>query len=86
MGWVTAPSVSVPFNSPILFNAWVATDGDWNAVLLQLFNVLVGCAIYFPAVRRMNQIYSASEIKISSLNTTYMRRQEEAQVLKTIRF
>lgn len=82
MGWVTAPSVSVPFNSPILFNAWVATDGDWNAVLLQLFNVLVGCAIYFPAVRRMNQIYSASEIKISSLNTTYMRRQEEAQVLK----
>lgn len=81
-GWVSAPSVSVPFHTPVLFNAWVSTEGDWHAVLLQLVNVLIGCAIYFPAVKRMNQVYSNSEIKISALNTSYLRREEEAQWLQ----
>lgn len=81
-GWVSAPSVSVPFHTPVLFNAWVSTEGDWHAVLLQLFNVLIGCAIYLPAVKRMNRVYANSEIKISALNTSYLRREEEAQWLQ----
>lgn len=81
-GWVSAPSVSVPFHTPVLFNAWVSTEGDWHAVLLQLFNVVLGCAIYFPAVKRMNKFYAGSEIKISALNTSYLRREEEAQWLQ----
>lgn len=80
-GIVDAPSFPVPFNSPILINAWLATGGDFNAVILQLFNVAVGLLIYYPGVRSIDKFYSNRTIVISSLDSTYQRLQESAEVL-----
>lgn len=80
-GWVTSPSVSVPFNSPVLINAWISTNGDWGAVLLQIINVCLGGLLYLPAVRGLNKVYGNRKIHFPFLDTTYMRRQEEAELL-----
>ncbi len=42
LGWVPIPSVSVPFNAPVLVNALIATHGDWHSVALQSLNLAVG--------------------------------------------
>ncbi|USD66355.1 EAL domain-containing protein [Vibrio sp. SCSIO 43136] len=81
MGWVTSPHVSVPFNSPMFINAWVATNGDMNAVLLQMFNLLVGAVIYAPFVLLTERQFSQKSIYLAALDTTYTRRKEEAQIL-----
>ncbi|WP_154172026.1 EAL domain-containing protein [Vibrio metoecus] len=81
-GWVDYPTVSVPFNSPIFLNAWIATNGDWHALLLQLFNIFLGCVLYLPSVLRLNEQYGKQVIRIPSLDTMYTRRQEEAEHLQ----
>ncbi|HFQ5378940.1 TPA: PTS sugar transporter subunit IIC/EAL domain-containing protein [Vibrio vulnificus] len=82
IGVIGVPSASVPFNAPIIINAWLATSGDWGGVLLQLFNIAVGVVIYYPSVRNLNRLYSNREIKIDFLDTVYVRRREEADTLK----
>ncbi|EGQ8090846.1 TPA: PTS sugar transporter subunit IIC/EAL domain-containing protein [Vibrio vulnificus] len=82
IGVIDVPSASVPFNAPIIINAWLATSGDWGGVLLQLFNIAVGVVIYYPSVRNLNRLYSNREIKINFLDTVYVRRREEADTLK----
>lgn len=77
-GWVAYPMVSVPFNSPIFLNAWIATNGDWHALWLQLLNICLGCILYLPSVLRMNEQYGHQTIRIPSLDTMYTRREEEA--------
>ncbi|WGV99174.1 EAL domain-containing protein [Vibrio sp. YMD68] len=81
-GWVSVPVVSVPFNSPVLINAWISTNGDVGALGLQLFNVLIGTLIYLPAVRGLNKVYANRKIDFPFLDTTYTRRQEEAETLR----
>ncbi len=81
LGLVQIPSVSVPFNAPVLVNALIATHGDWHSVALQAINLAVGILIYLPAVRATNQVFGEREIRIASLDTTYMRREEEAKTL-----
>ncbi|MGD8171391.1 PTS sugar transporter subunit IIC/EAL domain-containing protein [Vibrio sp. TRT 21S02] len=78
---VASPSVSVPFNSPILINAWMSTSGDWGAVVLQLINLFLGVLIYLPSVRRMNLADAKHAIHLRALDTTYSRREEEAKTL-----
>lgn len=80
-GLVVSPSVSVPFNSPIFLNAWMATNGDWSAVVLQLTNILIGIAIYYPTVRAMSASKREKTIQLAVFDTSYARRQEEAQTL-----
>ncbi|KOO16488.1 diguanylate phosphodiesterase [Vibrio xuii] len=81
LGWVTSPSVSVPFNSPILINAFMATNGDFSAVLLQLFNIALGVCIYLPAVKLIEKERSKQSIHINALDTDFSRLQEEAKTL-----
>ncbi|WP_087017074.1 EAL domain-containing protein [Thaumasiovibrio subtropicus] len=81
MGLVDSPSVSAPFNSPVLLNAWIATRGDWGAVALQLVNVFVGMVIYLPFVLKLDQLRISRSIYFSSLDTTFSRRLEEAETL-----
>lgn len=81
LGLVPSPSVPVPFNSPILLNAWMATDGAISAVFLQLVNIMAGTLLYVPAVRALNANVSKIDIHLSAFDTTYSRRQEEAALL-----
>ena len=81
LGLVSSPNVSVPFNSPILINAFMATDGDLAAVALQLFNIVIGVMIYLPAVRFIDNERKKQSIHINALDTDFSRLQEEAQTL-----
>lgn len=80
-GLVASPSVSVPFNSPIFINAFMATNGDLSAVLLQAFNISLGVLLYLPAVKLMNKANDKQSIHIKALDTTFSRREEEARSL-----
>lgn len=80
-GLVATPSVSVPFNSPIFINAWMATQGDWAAIGLQLLNIGIGIAIYLPTVKALNQSKSQKRITLPVFDTSYSRRKEEAKTL-----
>lgn len=80
-GWVSSPSVSLPFLSPVFVNAWIATQGDIGAVFLQIFNIFLGTLIYLPFVLGLERSYSRHSIFFTALDTSYTRRQEEAFTL-----
>ncbi len=80
-GWVSPPLTGMSFSSPVFINAWIVTQGDFNASLLQLFNIMLSCLVYTPFVLLLNRNTSAKTIMFSSLDTTYSRRAEEAYTL-----
>lgn len=81
-GLVNVASMKVSFVSPVLVNAWIATDGDWNALFLQGGLILLDVLLYCPFVLRMNRMEDNYTIAIPSLDTSYMRRKEEAETLQ----
>ncbi|WP_244204646.1 EAL domain-containing protein [Vibrio rhodolitus] len=80
-GWVSVPVTGMPFSSPVFVNAWIVTQGDMNAALLQLFNIGLSCLVYTPFVLFLNRSTGDKTILFSSLDTTYSRRAEEAHTL-----
>ncbi len=80
-GFVSVPSIAVPFVSPVFFNALMATNGDFGGVILQFVNVLIGAAIYAPAIKKLDAQLSDKTISIDSLDTTYARCKEKANAL-----
>lgn len=80
-GWVSVPVTGMPFSSPVFVNAWIVTQGDMNAALLQLFNIGLSCLVYTPFVLLLNRSTGDKTILFSSLDTTYSRRAEEAHTL-----
>lgn len=45
---VARPSVIPPWTLPAPIGAYLATNGDWKAVVLALVNILIMTAIYYP--------------------------------------
>lgn len=80
-GWLQIAPVSVPFNSPIMFNAWLATGGQGFGVVLQLVCVALGAAIYLPFVRRYEHYRQETEVIFRWLDTSFRQRSEEATIL-----
>ncbi len=79
-GWVQAPFMDVPFNSPIVLNAYLATGGDAGAVLLQFANLAVGMLLYRPFVRGLETRFEEGQGAVMrSIETLFSRRFEEAQ-------
>lgn len=70
----------LPFNSPILFNAVLATDGGVDAILVQVICIVIGVVFYAPFVRKFEN-FSTEEIYFPSFDTTLNRRNEEATIL-----
>lgn len=76
-GWVSVATSGVPFNSPILLNAYVATGGDPHAILLQLCCVLINTALYAPFVLSIDrQTRQVKRIHLPSLDTVYSQANE----------
>jgi PTS system cellobiose-specific IIC component len=48
LGWVTKPFIYVPWSTTMPFYPYLATGGDWRAVVLMLFNLALALAIYYP--------------------------------------
>lgn len=80
-GWVSVPVTGMSFSSPVFVNAWIVTQGDMNASLLQLVNIALSCLVYTPFVLLLNKSTGDKTILFSSLDTTYSRRAEEARTL-----
>ncbi|MFA0414507.1 EAL domain-containing protein [Vibrio renipiscarius] len=81
LGLVDVPVTGMPFSSPVFVNAYIVTQGDINASLLQLVNIVVSGLIYLPFVLWLNKSTANKTIQFSSLDTTYSRREEEARTL-----
>lgn len=78
-GCVQMASMPMPLNAPILFNAYVSTQGDWAAVVLQLGLVLLGACLYGPVVRSLER-HNETTVHLPGLDTTFTRLQEEGSL------
>lgn len=83
MGWLAPSSLTVPLNSPVLVNAYLATGGDPFALIFQVVLVAVGALVYLPFVRSLERSRVRSEsIHVRSLDTTFTRLQEEGALYR----
>ena len=48
IGWMNRVVVLVPWTTPPLINAYLATAGDWRAVVIQLLIIVIGVFFYLP--------------------------------------
>ncbi|SET32743.1 PTS sugar transporter subunit IIC [Thorsellia anophelis] len=51
LGMVSKTVVLIPWTTPPLISGYLATAGDWRAVLLQLLLIFIGAAIYLPFMK-----------------------------------
>jgi EAL domain-containing protein (putative c-di-GMP-specific phosphodiesterase class I) len=76
--------ISVPLNTPMFANSFIATDGQWLAPVLQLGITVLGAAVYAPFVRTFDrQVSDTSTIELRSLDTTYSRLSDDSSVRST---
>ncbi|MTI94680.1 MAG: PTS sugar transporter subunit IIC [Firmicutes bacterium] len=61
IGWVTAPFIQVPWTTPPLIQPYLATGGDWRAVVAQLILFVVVGLIWFPFAKIWEQRCIAEE-------------------------
>ena len=48
LGFVTKPYILVPWTLPAPIGAYLATGGDWRAIILVIVNILLVTLLYFP--------------------------------------
>ena len=48
LGLMSPSVVQVPWTTPVFLNAWLATAGDFRAVLVQLVIFALGVLLYIP--------------------------------------
>lgn len=80
LGWLAPATGQIPFNSPILINAYLAMNGDWRAVVLQVVNILIGTLVYAFFIHKL-EFNRNSGIYFPSFETIFSQRTEEASVL-----
>lgn len=51
MGLVSKPYILVPWTLPAPIGAYLATGGDWRAILLVLVNITITAALYYPFLK-----------------------------------
>ena len=55
--------VSPPWTTPIFFSGYLATGGDFRAVILQVVLLAVSFILYLPFVRYIDRDYYTKEIE-----------------------
>lgn len=56
IGWVSKTVVFVPWMTPPLISGYLATGGDWRAVVIQIILIIIGVLIYLPFLRISDNI------------------------------
>ena len=51
IGFMNPCVVYIPWTTPPLVNAYLATAGDWRAVIVQLLIIIIGVLLYLPFVK-----------------------------------
>lgn len=77
-GWVGSAVAAVPFNTPVILNALLATKGDLAAVVMQVFNCFLGVLFYLPFIKGIDLQARRRKLAMKSMETLYDRRLEEA--------
>lgn len=81
LGWIGWPTSDLPFNSPVILNAFLATEYPFRSSLLQLINVAVGAMIYLPFVRQSEkslELHLNRDFGLKALDTNLSQSVEEA--------
>jgi PTS system cellobiose-specific IIC component len=61
LNWATRPYLEIPWTLPAPAGAWLSTGGDLRALGLQIFNLLLAIALYWPFVRGYDRNLVAAE-------------------------
>jgi len=82
---ITLAPITLPFNAPMIFNAWLSASPGIGAVGLQLALVLLDTLIYMPFVKSWDsqRITDLAMQLSSSTETAYLRGQEANQFTTT---
>ncbi|MGL5955298.1 MAG: PTS sugar transporter subunit IIC [Brevinema sp.] len=56
VGWISKTIVLIPWTTPPVVSAYLATGGDWRAALLALLLLIFSVAIYTPFVLLSNKV------------------------------
>ncbi|MDU6685195.1 MAG: PTS transporter subunit EIIC [Enterobacteriaceae bacterium] len=51
LGWMSRCVVMIPWTTPPILSAWLATAGDWRAVVVQLIIIVFGVFFYLPFLK-----------------------------------
>lgn len=54
--------VNLPWTTPIGFSGWLST-GSWTASLWQFFLLFLGCVVYFPFIKALDNQYLKEELE-----------------------
>lgn len=80
LGLFAPSAAAIPFNSPVILNAWLAAGGA-GGIVLQLVCVAAGVLIYLPFVRLAERPGRASVIHFPCFDTRFVQYEEEAAIL-----
>ncbi|WP_125607058.1 PTS sugar transporter subunit IIC [Lapidilactobacillus bayanensis] len=61
LGWVAPVQVAVPWITPPVLNAWMATNFDWRAALLAIVNMVIAFFIWVPFVRMSSKVAAETD-------------------------
>lgn len=56
LGLMNRTVVLVPWTTPPLINGFLATGGDWRAVVVQLLSFIIGVLFYIPFMKISEQV------------------------------
>ncbi len=51
IGFMNRCTVLVPWTTPPLLNGFLATGGDWRAIIVQLITIILGVMLYIPFIK-----------------------------------
>ena len=63
MGLISPCVVQVPWTTPPLLSAFLATAGDWRAVVCQAIVIVIGVLVYIPFVRINDKVMEKQAIE-----------------------
>lgn len=73
-------SISSGFSSvtaPVIFNAWISSNGDLYGILLQIICLTMGIIIYAPFVSMIDRARQHNKIEIPQIQATFQGINEE---------
>lgn len=83
LGWVAPSVATVPFTAPVLLNAYLSTQGDWGAVLLQVVLLGLGTLIYVPYVRAIQrQSTESAKVYLRTFDATFHGLEEKGRLFE----
>ncbi|MFD1441705.1 PTS sugar transporter subunit IIC [Lacticaseibacillus hegangensis] len=60
IGWMNRVVVMVPWTTPPIMNAYLATGGDWRAAVVHTLIIVMDVLIYLPFMKIADHIFNQS--------------------------